>query len=69
MPVMPILTAGLTPASRWYVTRRLVAPGVSNARGGPALARVRSDLNGYSILHGRTIDKQLDLVRTYETRY
>jgi len=69
MPIMPILTDGLTPASRWYVTRRSVAPGVSNAMGGPALALVRSDLNGYSIHHVRTVDRQIDLVRTYETLY
>jgi hypothetical protein len=37
--------------------------------GGPVLARGRSDLNGYSIRHDRTVDRRLDLVRTYETLY
>ena len=69
MPVMPILTVGLTPVSRWYVTRRLVVLGVSNVTGEPALARVLSDSNGYSICHGLIVDRRLDLVWTYETLY
>ena len=69
MPVMPILTGGLTPVSHWYGTRRLVAPGVSNVMGGPVLAHVRSDLNSYSIRHDYTGDRQLDLLWTYETQY
>lgn len=69
MPVMPILSGGLTPVSRWYVTRRLVAPGVSNVTGGPVLARVLSDSNGYSMRHGLRADRWLDLVWIYETLY
>lgn len=53
---MRILTAGLTRVSRWYGTRRLVAPGASNVTGGLVLARVRSDLNDYFIHYSRTVD-------------
>jgi len=69
MLVMPILTGGLTPVSRWYVTRPLVAPGVNSVTVGPVLARVLSDSNGYSIRYDLTIDRRLDLVWTYETLY
>ena len=69
MPVMPILTGGRTRVNPWYVTRRSVAPGVSNITGGPVLARVRSDSSGYSIRHGLTGDGPLDLLWTYEIDY
>ena len=67
---MPILTVGLTPVSRWYVTRRLVVLGVSNVTGEPALARVLSALSVYSIRHDLTIDKRrLNLSWIYEMLY
>src|SRR5262249_30678611 len=63
------IAAGPTRRSRWCATRHLAALGVSSVKGEPGLARVRSNLNGYSICQDLTGDKRLDLAWTYETQY
>src|SRR6266568_4664488 len=69
IPATRIRTAGPTRVNPWYAIRRLAAHASSNVRDGPALARVRSDVNGCSMRLDLTIDEQLNLSWTYETLY